>query len=33
MVGVGALRAGESRQFTLRVEVLVPDKSALLAVS
>jgi hypothetical protein len=33
VVGVGALRSGESRRFTLRVEVLVPDKSALLAAS
>lgn len=33
VVGVGALRPGESRRFSLRVEVLVPEKSALLAVS
>ena len=29
VVGVGALRPGESRKFTLRVEVLVPEASAL----
>ena len=29
VVGVGALKAGESRKFTLRVEVLVPEASAL----
>jgi hypothetical protein len=28
VVGVGALRAGESRKFTLRVEVLVPELPA-----
>ncbi|HYB40183.1 MAG TPA: hypothetical protein VEL75_00345 [Candidatus Methylomirabilis sp.] len=28
VVGVGALRPGESRKFTLRVEVLVPERSA-----
>jgi hypothetical protein len=33
VVGVGALRAGEARKFTLRVEVLVPDRSALTAAS
>jgi len=33
VVGVGALRPGETRKFTLRVEVLVPEKSALTAVS
>ncbi|MGH2671114.1 MAG: hypothetical protein ACRDH5_18730 [bacterium] len=33
VVGVGALRPGEIRKFTLRVEVLVPDKSVLSAVS
>jgi hypothetical protein len=33
VVGVGALRPGESRRFSLRVEVLVHDKSALAAVS
>ena len=33
VVGVGALRPGETRKFTLRVEVLVPDKSALTAAS
>jgi len=33
VVGVGALRAGEGRKFTLRVEVVVPDKSALTAAS
>jgi hypothetical protein len=26
MVGVGGLRTGETRRFTLRVEVLVPEK-------
>lgn len=31
VVGVGALRAGEARKFTLRVEVLVPEKSTLTA--
>ena len=31
VVGVGALRPGESRKFTLRVEVLVPEASALAA--
>jgi len=29
MVGVGGLRPGETRKFTLRVEVLVPEKSTL----
>src|SRR5262245_26971170 len=29
VVGVGALRPGEARKFTLRVEVLVPEASAL----
>jgi hypothetical protein len=29
VVGVGALKPGESRKFTLRVEVLVPEASAL----
>ena len=29
VVGVGALKPGESRKFTLRVEVLVPEESAL----
>ena len=33
VVGVGALRPGETRKFTLRVDVLVPEKSALTAVS
>ena len=33
VVGVGALRAGEARTFTLRVEVLVPEKSTLTAAS
>ncbi len=33
VVGVGALRPGETRKFTLRVEVLVPEKSVLSAVS
>lgn len=28
VVGVGALKPGESRTFTLRVEVLVPEASA-----
>lgn len=28
VVGVGALRPGESRKFTLRVEVLVPEDRA-----
>lgn len=32
VVGVGALGSGESRQFTLRVEVLVPEASALTVV-
>jgi len=31
VVGVGALRSGESRKFTLRVEVIVPEPSALAA--
>ena len=31
VVGVGALRPGETRKFTLRVEVLVPEKSTLTA--
>jgi hypothetical protein len=29
VVGVGALRPGESRKFTLRVEVLTPEVSTL----
>jgi hypothetical protein len=29
VVGVGALKPGESRKFTLRVEVLVPEPSEL----
>ena len=29
VVGVGALRPGESRKFTLRVEVLLPEVSTL----
>jgi hypothetical protein len=29
VVGVGALRPGESRKFTLRVEVLTPEASVL----
>jgi len=29
VVGVGALRPGESRNFTLRVEVLTPEASTL----
>jgi hypothetical protein len=29
VVGVGALRPGESRKFTLRVEVLMPEVSTL----
>ncbi|HEV8307018.1 MAG TPA: FxLYD domain-containing protein [Methylomirabilota bacterium] len=33
VVGVGALRPGETRKFTLRVEVLVPEKSTLSAAS
>jgi hypothetical protein len=33
VVGVGALRAGEARKFTLRVEVVVPEKSAISAAS
>jgi hypothetical protein len=33
VVGVGALRPGESRRFTLRVEVLVPGASSLTAAS
>ena len=33
VVGVGALRSGEARKFTLRVEVVVPDKSAISAAS
>ena len=33
VVGVGALRAGEARKFTLRVEVLVPESSRLTAAS
>ena len=28
VVGVGALHAGDTRKFTLRVEVVIPDKSA-----
>jgi len=31
VVGVGALRPGEGRKFTLRVEVLVPESSRLTA--
>lgn len=31
VVGVGALRSGETRTFTLRVEVHVPEKSTLTA--
>ena len=31
VVGVGGLRPGESRKFTLRVEVLVPETSAFVA--
>ncbi len=31
VVGVGALGPGETRKFTLRVEVLVPEKSTLTA--
>ena len=33
VVGVGALGPGETRTFTLRVEVLVPEKSTLTAAS
>ena len=33
VVGVGALRSGEARKFTLRVEVVIPDKSAVSAAS
>jgi hypothetical protein len=33
VVGVGALRPGEGRTFTLRVEVLVPESSQLTAAS
>ncbi len=33
VVEVGALRPGETRKFTLRVEVFVPDKSPLSAAS
>jgi hypothetical protein len=33
VVGVGALRPGEMRRFTLRVEVIVPEKSTLTAAS
>ena len=33
VVGVGALRSGEGRKFTLRVEVLVPESSGLTAAS
>jgi hypothetical protein len=33
VVGVGALRAGEARKFTLRVEVVIPEKSAVTAAS
>jgi hypothetical protein len=29
VVGVGALRPGDSRKFTLRVEVLTPEVSSL----
>jgi len=31
VVGVGALRSGESRKFTLRVEVIAPEPSTLAA--
>lgn len=31
VVGVGALRSGESRKFTLRVEVIAPEPSVLAA--
>ena len=33
VVGVGALRPGEARKFTLRVEMLVPESSRLIAAS
>ncbi len=33
VVGVGALSPGETRKFALRVEVLIPEKSALSAAS
>jgi hypothetical protein len=33
VVGVGALRPSEARKFTLRVEVVVPEKSTLTAAS
>ena len=33
VVGVGALRPGEVRKFTLRVEVLVPESSRQIAAS
>jgi hypothetical protein len=33
VVGVGALRHGEARKFTLRVEVLVPEPTRLTAAS
>ena len=33
VVGVGALRPGEARKFTLRVEMLVPESSRLTAAS
>lgn len=33
VVGVGALRPGETRKFTLRVEVFAPEKSTLPAAS
>ncbi len=33
VVGVGALRPGEGRKYTLRVEVLVPEPSRLTAAS
>lgn len=33
VVGVGALRPGDGRTFTLRVEVLVPESSRLTAAS
>jgi hypothetical protein len=33
VVGVGALRQGEARKFTLRVEVLVPEPTSLTAAS
>ena len=33
VVGVGAVQAGESRRFTVRVEMHVPDQSSQVAVS